>query len=157
MDTVSKETLQATKLWTILMHLFHTKALSLEQSFMSPSGKNTWSQVHAISLHLLWNETISSRQTCLWRSVYKQDWGLQNVSPGDLEESELDPGQLNDIPRLCDLGLRESFSSMCMGIQKKSLYRTRKNDTVSLESEVNCLIQRVMKNMASNFSLPISS
>lgn len=93
----------------------------------------------------------------LEKPLYKQDWGVQNVSPGDLEESELDPGQLNDIPRLCDLGLRESFSSMCMGIQKKSLYRTRKNDTVSLESEVNCLIHRVMKNMASNFSLPISS
>ena len=43
----------------------------------------------------------------LEKPVYKQDWGLQDVSPGDLEESELDPGQLNDIPRLCELGLRE--------------------------------------------------
>ena len=40
---------------------------------------------------------------------------------------------------------------MCMRIQKKSLNRTRKNDAASLESEVNCLIHRVMKNMVSSF------
>ena len=75
----------------------------------------------------------------LEKPIYKQDWGHQNVSPGDLEERELDPGQLSGIPRLYDLGLRESFSAMCMGKQKKSLCRKRKNDAVSLESEVNCL------------------
>lgn len=75
----------------------------------------------------------------LEKPVYKQDWGHQTVSLGDLQERELDPAQLSGIPRLYDLGLRESFSAVCMGKQKKSLCRKRKNDAVSLESEVNCL------------------
>lgn len=135
--TVFKQTMQAMKLWTAFSVSAQHNCLSLEQSYIQPSGKGPGQFMlsHPTSLEQKW--LSRGKHISLEEPIYKQDWAHQSFCPWDLEERELDTGPLSGTPRLYDLRLRQAFSAMCMGMQKRSLCKKTKDGAVTLKSEVN--------------------